>query len=354
MANERIELEFDEQTVDQEQEPDLEALGLLGDNPVGEATPHPDEDDDSEPVNSANEPEDESDSGDDSGDDADAEEESQEDSESDASEEEESEEEGDAEGDDASGEPEQDEVEEHSIPKARLDREIQKRRELEEQMAEIQHQMKLIQKGQGSEAPKQDEAPKEPEFDTNAAEKQYMDALMDGDTDKAFEIRQQINQEQERRLREELTQSTTKTLEQDKQQQEFMDYANKLQSENPQFDPESSDFNEDALKYALELRDGIIATGKAPKDALGEAVELAKLKFSITGEPAKPADKPKPKATRPKQSLDKKIEAANKQPGKMQGVSGGSDDDGLPNVAEMSSDEWEALPESVQNKLLGL
>ncbi len=343
-----VELLFDEQTVDQEDAPDLEALGLLDAEPKGEVDEYEGklEEKLAAEEEGADEPEPEAEE--------DAAAEETEDSVEEAPEEEAPEPQDDQTASDERPQP--------SIPKARLDKEIQKRRDLEAQLEEMKRMLQEIkeQRAQpdGEAAPENPEpAPPQIDYDQKILEleKQYMEQLFNGETDAALEVRAQINRLQEEKLRAEIQQEAKQTVDQTKEQERYLQEAERLQNEYPIFNPEAPEFNQEALNYALQLRDALVQSGKPIVDALLEATELARLKYNYTPKAPEPEAKvePKPKPAPKKETLEKKLEAASKQPPKLTGE-GEGDGEVLPDPTKMSIEEWEKLPEEVQNKLLGI
>lgn len=346
-----VELVFGDDTVDQEPEPDLAELGLLDAEPK---SAQPEASDDYEgkyeeraEVEEADEPEQEAQESDDSGD---------EESVGEETEEEATDVEDDEEQADAADRPDP------TIPKSRLDKEIRKRRDLEAELEEMKQMLREIKESAAkpkNEASEPEPEPEKPQVDYDAKilemEKAYMEQLYAGETDEALKIRAEINRLQEEKIRQEVEQAATQTVSRTKEEERFIQEAERLQQEYPIFDPNADAFNQEALDYALQLRDGLIQTGKPIIDALREATELAALRFGFNPQSNQaPAPAPEAKPKPAKKNLQKKIEAANKQPPKLSGESEGGDTEALPDPTKMSADDWDKLPEEVQNKLLGI
>lgn len=230
----------------------------------------------------------------------------------------------------------------HMVPKSRMDAEIAKRRALEKRLAEI-------------ERAKQAAAAVETEvgFDFEKAEESYMDAVLDGDKEKAKAIRAEIRQaERSAYVRE--AQSTASTVtEQTKAQLKFEDTVVRLQTDYPVFDPQSEVFDDALTQQALILRDGLIAQDYDPSDALTEAVQLVLARHHPELlQPQKAEVIPLP--TKPTaQQVRKKVEAANQQPPKLGGDASTAAGASNPNLNDLSEEEFDALPESVLKKLRG-
>lgn len=187
----------------------------------------------------------------------------------------------------------------HMIPKERLDQELAKRRQLENQLKELQQNQ-----------------PTEPEqvpFDFDEAETRYADALMEGETNKAKAVRKEIRAAERAQIEAEVSQKVEVAKTQNRAQMALEAEVAKVTAERPELDLNGPQANPEKIDETNELMTAFLNTGYNPVDALRKAVGYVYKTAGIndTG-PAvipdlKPAMKPVPKAT--------------KQPAKMTGES---------------------------------
>jgi hypothetical protein len=229
------------------------------------------------------------------------------------------------------------ETAEPRIPKSRFDQ-VNERRKIAEQRARELEEQLAAQKRAAQPAV---------DFDFDAAEQRYMEAVVDGEFDKAKSLRAEIRAAERQavaietsRMREQASEATLARLDFDKTVAE-------LQTMFPVYDPEGSSYDDVLTSEALEIHQGLMATGKySPAQALRKAAETVAKANGVV--PAGTAPKAPARETKP--DYAKKAAAANAQPPK-QVV--GSKGDSVPNVRDMSEEEFSALPESTLRKLRG-
>lgn len=235
------------------------------------------------------------------------------------------------------------ETAEPRIPKSRFDQVNERRKLAEQRMRELEAELEASKRL--SEAP--------PEvFDFDTAEQQYMEAVVDGEFDKAKQIRTQIRTaernalaQQALKLRDEATAGARQSLALDAE-------IAALQADFPIYDPEAEGYNEELTNEALDIHRGLIASGKySPQQAIRKAAELV-AKANGVSALSTAVDEPAPKApardTKP--NFAQKVAAANAQPPR---AAGRGKADGQRSVAEMTEDEFASLPESTKRKLRG-
>lgn len=233
------------------------------------------------------------------------------------------------------------------IPKSRFDEVNERRKDAERRLAEMQKQ----QQGET-----QGETQPEIDFDFNAKEDEYQDAVLEGDKDKAKNIRAEIR-EAEGRLYEQRAQKNAKqTVEQSSEQQKLRTQIVEAQAEYPELDSNDNNFNQEANNEAMDLFESYKARGYAPSEAMSRAVDRTSRLYGLTplskrGEPQQeqqeqnqPSDKPS------QQDVDKKTQTANKQPPQPQTR---SQEDTTPDIMSMSEEEFDNLPDAEKAKLRG-
>lgn len=227
------------------------------------------------------------------------------------------------------------------IPKSRLDEVLSKNKELTAQ---------LEAERAAREARKPAADANVTAFDFDAKETEYMKLVMEGETEKALQVRKEIRKAEQAQLVEQ----TGAVSAQDSEAMALRKAAERIEENFPQFVKGHEKFNEEATKTVIKMRDGLIATGVNAVEALNEAVEFAvrKYGFDETVDPGKDNvvdldSKRKADATK------KKIEAQQKQPPDLKGE-GNKTKKIEPNaVEEMSDEEFNALPESAKRRLRG-
>lgn len=239
------------------------------------------------------------------------------------------------------------------IPKARFDEVNQKAKDAKAEAEELRNRIAILEKMAAGQSPQ--EATKQPEqqpeaktdFDFDAKEEAYMEAVLDGETELAKALRREIREAEASVFNQTAENKSTEATQMAQLEQTIQQEVSRINEEQPIFDPQSDSFNQEALEYALQIRDGMMATGKDPLAAINEGVRVA---TALYGTPPKPAVQ----APKAKQEVSKKkIDAANKQPpsigdkATMPAESGKKID-----VMNMSEDEFDSLSEEELQKLL--
>ena len=247
----------------------------------------------------------------------------------------------------------------HMIPKARLDTQIAKTRDLEHENIRIQEQLRIMQEQMNQiQNPVQAE-PEVPKFDYAAKSEQMNEAILEGEKDQAATILQEILQEQRKDIESNIMQNVEQTIGMNSREiqmkQELESTTKQLEQDYPQFNPENADIydqevvdNVNRLMTAYTyMKDNQGYAMYTPASALQEAVK------TLVGVPqtAEAESKAQPQ---PKANLKKKIQASNQQPPELRGDSGA--DHGTEktmDVFAMPEDEFDALPASTIRKLRG-
>lgn len=228
------------------------------------------------------------------------------------------------------------------VPKTRLDEVLAKNRDLE---------AKLEAERAAREARKPEAAKDAKEVDLDVLEDQYMDAVMAGEKDKAKGLRAQIREEETRRI----TNKADENSGHNSAAVALAAAAKVVQEAFPALREGHEDFNEAAFKEVIELRDAYIVQGKDPVVALNKAVKLIVKEYDLDTaleEPTKKDDKVVNLDKKREENTKKKIEAQSKQPPDVKGESNRPKREAN-EVAEMSDEEFAALPESTKRRLRG-
>lgn len=136
---------------------------------------------------------------------------------------------------------------------------------------------------------------------------------------------------------------------------QFNRMADYIEQSVEELNPKSEMYDEGKAALMNELVEAYEAAGKSSADALLKAsiVVLGRNVFDAEASAAKPKPKPtgKPAVTNKPPDLRKAIDAASRQPAR--GSAAVADNSELPNVPQMTDEEFAALPEKTRAKLRG-
>jgi len=247
-------------------------------------------------------------------------------------------------------EPEQDQKKkQHMIPKDRLDQELAKRRQLENRLKELEE--------------KTAEKPQETvDFDFDDAETKYMEAVLDGETEKAKQIRAEIRTMERQQMQLELQQSMAQTSQQTQAQIRLEAAVKEVTAAHPYLDLNSPDANQDLINETNELMSGFLNAGYDAVDALNKAVGYTTQSMGINAPVGEEAVIPNAVdkkvvadkvAKKTADSAAKKAQAASQQPPKLGGESQRSRDDNVVDIFKMSDKELNQLSDEQLRKLRG-
>ena len=276
----------------------------------------------------------------------------------DDSDDDEEDEEDDDEEDDETDEDEEDDTPQR-VPLSRLNEVIEQRKERDERIQWLEEQLtKLVSAPQAGQAPA--EAPVvESSFDFDAAEQEYVEAILSGEPEKATSIRRKINQESEKErqlqidtvkkiAREEAAKDATSSVE----ELQFEAEKEAAMESHPFLDDESDDYNPKAVRMANALMITNIQEGMNKADALAEAVEEVATIFNKKA-PAKSGKKAK-SSKRAVESRKRAAKAAKATPPDQVSRRGKVDPKLDPSMLEkMSEREFNKLTAREKAKLRG-
>jgi len=231
------------------------------------------------------------------------------------------------------------------IPKSRLDGEIAKRRKAEDEARQLKE---FIQRLTAPAAPTK---PEEPQVSIDDLIKAEHEALIEGDMDKALNIRKQaMEMERQTYSREVMTQvqSVDSNI---KDELMFNQRLSQVVTEYPLFDETSESYDENLARAALQLGNSYVAQGYSRAQALDMTIETLSPALKLVGTPKPAAPAAPAKAAAPR-NLDAKIRTAKTQPPRTSGSGSNRSEDPVISPNQMSVDEWEALPDSARAKFL--
>tara|TARA_R100001460_G_scaffold68274_1_gene108799 strand:+ start:13475 stop:14527 length:1053 start_codon:yes stop_codon:yes gene_type:complete len=241
-------------------------------------------------------------------------------------------------------EPEVEEPKAPMVPKSRLDEVLAKNKEMQ----------KIIQTMEGDK-----EENKAPSYDFVAKEKQYQDFVLDGETEKAALLREEIRKAEREQLMSEMQSQMGQTVQQDREKQELAKKATEIVEVFPVFNEKSKDYDEKLTNEVMELRDAFIYQGYSAADSLAKATEvtllskrpeLLQVAEDVVDDPAPQLNKAV-QTRKQKANVKNKVAAAQAQPPAMKGESTTAKK--VVDINVMSDDEFGALPEETLRRLRG-
>jgi hypothetical protein len=209
--------------------------------------------------------------------------------------------------------------------------------------------------------------------DLKALRKQRLNAMMEGDEDKALELEEQIEAEIRRQAEEaavkRITEDNAKRLQQ-QAEAEFKEAAAEIMATYPALDAGTREkpnpnANPIAIAAVVQIRNQQIHAGRAPADALRNAVEQVAKAMALQRADADGDDQGQqqgvvdPKQVRKQQIVRRNAEAARRQPadiattGAGRGARGAAGTESEINVRDLTEEEFDALPAAERKRLRG-
>lgn len=229
------------------------------------------------------------------------------------------------------------------IPHKRFEEVNQKRKDAEAKLEKLEAELATLRK-----EPEPEPEP-EPEFDFDTKEDEYMDAVLEGEKEKAKELRAEIRAAEmaaAERKAQDLAQNTTT---QSREQQIFLEATQALEAEFPMLSESNEAFDQDLVNDIIALHSGYMQSGSMnPVASINKATRTLMAARGIASESGEePDNRPTSKDT------EKKLAAAKKQPAKMGKSTENPDRETEVNAETLSEEEWESLPESVKRRMRG-
>jgi len=234
------------------------------------------------------------------------------------------------------------------VPKSRLDEVLAKQKALQKQLDDMRAAQEVAES-----------APEEYDFATKEVE--YQSLVLDGEAEKAAALRQEMRKAERDQIAFEMRQEMTQTVNQNQQATALQTAANDLEATFPVFDQNSESYNAEYTQEVIDLRDAFITQGHGAVEALGKAanfvvksydlVESGDEASALSGSkaPAKRADE----VAKKRAEVSRKLKAADAQPPELPGESSANRGERALDVASMSEDEFNALPEATLKRLRG-
>lgn len=236
--------------------------------------------------------------------------------------------------------------------KATLDKEREAREAAERRAAELE--LRLQQTAQQQEKMLRTE---EIETQIESLEEKYQEQLLDGNTKEAGQIMRQIRHMERQIATAEAearaSQTTAQALEGERMELAIA----RLEADHPEFNTASENYDADLVSLVLAKQKAYVSAGESPSRAMIKAGEEVAKRFltKAASEDAKGLAKAA-ENDRQKQAVGKALSAQRAQPASMKEAGMDSDtrgEKGLPDVTKMSADDFAALPQATQDRLLG-
>jgi small-conductance mechanosensitive channel len=248
-----------------------------------------------------------------------------------------------------------DTVADQRIPKSRFDEVNTRKREAEEQAKRLGEENRLMREAlQQLTAPQEQQKPQAPTV--RDLRKQYHNALLEGDMDKAEELsdtmdnmrRGEIEREVLGRAMQENQQYSTAQ----QAQARFNHTLTNVLADFPQFVENSAEYNEEATLQAYEVAKGLIASGHPQINAMLRAVELTTRAYGLQPRSAR-VNQPPQSAPMVPQTIQR-APTTVQQPPSSRSVGSAGKAGALPDVSNMSYEDYENLPKDVIARLKGM
>ena len=237
------------------------------------------------------------------------------------------------------------------VPKARLDEVLAKQKALQKQLDDLKAAQADIQ---SPEAPE--------EYDFAAKEVEYQNMLLDGEADKAAQLRSEIRTAERQQIEFELTQKVQQSVQEGQQQTALQQAAAELEASFPVFSQGSADYSAELTQEVIDLRDAFIIKGDNAVAALSKAanfvlrdnnlVDMSEAQPALSDSSA--AEKRSvDEVSKKRAEVSRKLKAAEAQPPELPGESSASRGEKLLDVDSMTDEEFNALPEATLKRLRG-
>ena len=229
------------------------------------------------------------------------------------------------------------------VPKSRLDEVLAKQKALQKQLDEVNQA--------------REEAAKDaPEYDFATKEAEYQQLGLDGEADKAVELRNEIRNAEKEQFMFEVQAKMGQTVQQSQEMTELQAKAAEIEANFSVLNENSADFDVNLQNEVVELRNAFISQGYTPADSLTKATEYtlaAKRPDLLNPQQEQPAPKVDDKVVEKKKvaNINKKLQAADSQPPAMKGESAKGDK--KIDLNTLSDDEFSALPEETLRRMRG-
>lgn len=221
------------------------------------------------------------------------------------------------------------------------------------QRLKLEQESRLDLEARLNEVLRQEEARKTPPFDAQAAEKDYLKAVLEGDIDKATALMTAIRAHERQQVEARVVERTRREVAQAQARTALETVADAAIQQYPFLDPTHASANPAAIQEVIEWRDYyVVAKQMAPAKALKQAVQRVAPSHAKSDQP------PQTIASIPDRTLTQRqanAQTAAQQPPPLGGVGVGAraQRQATPDIAKMSDAEFAALPAAEKARLRG-
>lgn len=230
------------------------------------------------------------------------------------------------------------------VPKSRLDEVLAKQKELQKQLEDMRSAQTVSE-----------DAPDE--YDFVAKEVEYQNAVLDGEAEKAAQLRAEIRAAERAQIEFEMTQKMTQTVTQNREVTALQQAATELERAFPQFDKSSEQFDEALTNEVIELRDAFMMKGENAVAALSKAARFVIRDNDLIQTEEAPSlaatNTAVDEVAKKRKEVSRKLKAADAQPPQLPGESSAARGESPLDISNMTEEEFDALPEATLKRLRG-
>ena len=188
-------------------------------------------------------------------------------------------------------------------------------------------------------------------FDFDGKEKEQVQAILDGDTDKALALRKEIRSAERAVLQAEMAAPLQNVTERVTTEMDLKQAVKSLTAKYPVFDPNSDTYDDAITEETLALFEAYKTRGYTPAEAMGKAAKMMAQEYGFgEAETAEPAPTKAGKKVPTAAQRAAKLDVAKKQP--TSGVIP-KNEDSDPSLDEMSEEDFDKLPEATKRRMRG-
>ena len=241
------------------------------------------------------------------------------------------------------------------IPKARFDEAVGKEREAREaaerRASELERQL-----AERAQAQVKTEQTEELETKISEMEKQHAQFLLDGEAEKAAELMRSIRHTERQIARAEAQADARTTTSQILEAERFELAVAKLEADYSTLNPKSETYDPELIEMILDRQARLVQGGMPPSQAITSATDFVMKRVARDEPPAQQGLAAAKVPDRKAEQVKKNLEVQARQPPSMKDVGLDSDKLGekaMPNVAQMTLEEFIALPAATKARLRG-
>ena len=241
------------------------------------------------------------------------------------------------------------------IPKARFDEAVGKEREAREaaerRASELERQL-----AERAQAQVKTEQTEELETRISEMEKRHAQFLLDGEAEKAAELMRSIRHTERQIARAEAQADARTATSQILEAERFELAVAKLEADYSTLNPKSETYDPELVEMILDRQARLVQGGMPPSQAITNATDFVMKRVARDEAPAQQGLAAAKAPDRKAEQVKKNLEVQAKQPPSMKDVGLDSDKLGekaMPNVAQMTLEEFNALPAATKARLRG-